>query len=173
MISKTLQDAFNKQLNAETFSAYLYWSMSAYFESKNLAGAATWMRAQAQEEMAHAVKFYDYLNERGGRVILAAIDPPETKWDSPLAVFEAVYRHEQKVTGMINNLVNLASQEGDHASGVFLQWFVTEQVQEEATANEVIGKLKLMAGAPGALFMMDRELGQRVFAAPPAEGESQ
>ncbi len=171
MIDKKVQDAFNGQLNAEVFSAYLYWSMAYYFESMNLAGFANWMRCQAQEEMVHATKFADFINERGGRVRLAAIDGPGTDWESPLAVFEAAYAHEQKVTTMINGLVDLAEGISDHASKIFLQWFVTEQVEEEASADEVVQKLKLMADAPGGLFMLDRELATRVFTPPPAAGQ--
>ena len=170
MIDKNIQTAFNDQLNAETYSAYLYWSMAYYFESVNLAGFANWMRCQVQEEMVHATKFADFINERGGRTLLKAIDGPPTDWDSPLAVFQNAYAHEQKVTGLINGLVDLAEEVGDHASKIFLQWFVTEQVEEEASADEVVQKLKLMADAPGGLFMLDRELATRVFTPPAAEG---
>jgi len=170
MISEKIQQAFNDQINAETHSAYLYWSMVAYFESINLTGFASWMRCQVQEEMVHATKFFDFINERGGRVGLTAIEAPATEWDSPLAAFEAAYTHEQYITGRINDLVQLAREENDHAAEIFLQWFVTEQVEEEASADEVVQQLKLMAGAPGGLFMLDRELGQRVFAPPAAEG---
>lgn len=172
MIDKKVQDAFNGQLNAETYSAYLYWSMSAYFEEINLKGFAHWMRCQAQEEMVHAMKFYTHSLERGGRVVLAAIDAPQTEWDSPRAVFEAAYGHECKVTALINGLVDLAREQKDHASEAFLQWFVTEQVEEEASADEVVQKLKLMADAPGGLFLLDQELGRRVFTPPPAEGSA-
>jgi len=170
MISEKMQDALNGQLNAELYSAYLYVSMSAYFESMNLRGFANWMRVQAQEEVVHAYKFYSHLNERGGRVILPQIDGPPTEWDSPLAAFEAVYEHEQKVTGLINDLVDLAVAERDHATNNFLQWFVTEQVEEEASASEVVEGLKLIGDAKAELFMLDRELGQRVFT-PPATAE--
>ena len=170
MISEKIQQAFNDQINAETHSAYLYWSMVAYFESINLTGFASWMRCQAQEEMVHATKFFDFINERGGRVRLTAIEAPATEWDSPLAAFEAAYTHEQYITGRINDLVKLAREENDHAAEIFLQWFVTEQVEEEASADEVVQQLKLMAGAPGGLFMLDRELGPRVFTPPATEG---
>lgn len=163
MLTEKMQEALNKQINAEFYSAYLYLSMSAYFESIDLAGFARWMRVQAQEELTHAMKIYDYVNERGGRVVLYPIEGPPTEWDSPLATFEAAYRHEQKVTGLINELVNLAQEEKDHATYIFLQWFVTEQVEEEASAKEVVQKLKLAGNAPGALFMLNRELGQRIF----------
>ena len=171
MLNSKIQDAFNGQLNAETFSSYLYLSMSAYFDSQNLAGMSSWMRVQAQEELTHAVKFYDYINERGGRVVLKAVDAPETEWDSPLAAFEHVYAHEQKVTGLINDLVDLALAERDHATHIFLQWFVSEQVEEEDSANEVVQKIKLMGDASGGLFMLDRELGQRIFTPPSQASE--
>ena len=171
MISKKMEEALNGQVNAELYSAYLYLSMESYFKSLNLNGFAGWMRVQTQEEAAHAMKIYDFINERGGRAILKAIEGPETEWDSPLAVFEAVYVHEQKVTGLINDLVDLAIKEKDHATNTFLQWFVNEQVEEESSADEVVQQLKMMENAPGGMFMLDRELGQRVFTPPAAEGE--
>ena len=171
MIAKKIQDAFNEQLIAETYSAYLYWSMAGYFESRNLKGFSNWMICQAQEEMVHAMKFFRFVNDRGGRVALTAIEAPPAEWDSPLAVFEAAYKHECKVSAMINALVDLALADKDHAANSFLQWFVTEQVEEEASADEVVQKLKLMADAPGGLFMLDQELATRIFTPPPAEGE--
>jgi len=170
MLSEKMQDALNGQLNAELYSAYLYASMSAYFESINLRGFANWMRVQAQEEVVHAYRFYNFVNERGGRVVLGPVEGPPTEWDSPLAAFEAAYGHEQKVTGLINELVDLAVSEKDHATNNFLQWFVSEQVEEEASANEVVQKLNLVGEATGGLFMLDREMGQRVFT-PPATAE--
>lgn len=169
MIGKKMQEALNEQVNAEFYSAYLYLSMVAYFESKNLSGFATWMRAQTQEEVMHAMKIYDYVNERGGRVTLKAIEGPPTEWDSPPAAFEAAYQHERKVTGLINDLVNLAIEEKDHAANTFLQWFVNEQVEEETSVDNVVQNLKMAQDAPGAMFMIDRELGQRVFTPPAAE----
>ena len=171
MISKKMEKALNTQVNAELYSAYLYLSMESHFKSLNMNGFANWMRIQTQEEMMHAMKIYEFINERGGRVTLKAIDGPPTKWDSPLAVFEAVYAHEQKVTGLINDLVNLAIEEKDHATNSFLQWFVNEQVEEESSADEVVQQLKMMENAPGGMFMLDRELGQRVFAPPATKGE--
>jgi len=164
MLSKKIQDTINTQINAETYSAYLYFSMSAYFESINLKGFANWMRVQAQEELAHVIKFYDYVNERGGRVILRLVEGPPSEWNSPLAVLEHTYRHEQKVTGMIYNLVNLAIEESDHATHSFLQWFISEQVEEEASADEILQKLKLLGDAPGGLFILDRDLAARASA---------
>jgi len=117
------------------------------------------------------MKIYGFIDERGGRITLKAIDGPQTKWDSPLAVFKEIYKHEQKVTSMINNLVNLAIEEKDHATNAFLQWFVNEQVEEEASADQVIQQLKMMEKAPGGMFMLDRELAQRVFTPPANEGE--
>jgi ferritin len=166
-----MQEALNKQINAEIYSAYLYLSMSAHFQSVNLAGFANWMRVQWQEELAHALKFYDYVNERGGRVVLQPVEAPPSAWDSPLALFEHVHQHEQKVTGMINKLVDLAVEIRDHATNNVLQWFVAEQVEEEASADEVVQKLKLVGDDPSALFMIDRELAQRVFVPPAAATE--
>lgn len=168
MLSEKIQQALNEQINAELYSSYLYLSMQAYFESINLAGFANWMKAQTQEELMHAIKIYDFVNERNSRVLLKAIDKPPTEWNSPLDVFEQVFKHEQKVTVLINNLVNLAADEKDHATASFLQWFVNEQVEEEASADAVRQQLKLMEAAPGGLFMLDRELSKRVFTPPPA-----
>ena len=166
MLSKKMEAALNSQFNAETYSAYLYLSMAAYFQSISLGGFANWMRVQAQEELTHAMKFYDFINERGGRVTLTAIDAPPTKWKSILDVFEATLSHEQKVTSLINDLVNLALKEKDHASQIFLQWFVSEQVEEEDSADEIVQKLKLIGDAGGGIFMLDREFAQRTFVAP-------
>lgn len=171
MMNKNIEAALNKQLNAELYSSYLYLSMSAYFKSINLPGFASWMRVQTQEELVHAMKFYDFINERGGRVTLQKIDSPPTNWASPLNAFESAHKHEQKVTGLINDLVNLAVGEKDHATNIFLQWFVTEQVEEEASADEVVQKLKLVGKDSGGLFMLDGEMGQRVFTPPAASAE--
>ena len=168
MVGNKMHDALNKQVNAELFSAYLYLSMSAYFESINLTGCATWMRVQAQEEMTHAMKLYDYIHETNGKVTLTAIDAPQSEWSSPLEVFEHVYKHEQKVTGLINDLMNLAVAEKDYATSNFLQWFIAEQVEEESSANAIVHKIKLLGDARGALFMLDRELGART-STPPAK----
>ena len=166
MLKENIQNALNKQLNAEIYSAYLYLAMSAYFESTNLKGFANWMQVQAQEEMAHAMKFYTYIFERGGRVTLSALDAPPKKWESPIAVFESTLQHEKKVTGLINGLVDLASSEKDHATCNFLQWFVDEQVEEETSADEMVQKTKLVADEHDGLFILDKELGQRVFTPP-------
>jgi ferritin len=171
MLSKKLESELNKQLNAELYSAYLYLSMAAYYESKNLKGFANWMNVQAQEEQVHGMKIYDYINGRGGRVQLAVIEAPPVEWSSVVDVFDNVYSHEQKVTGLINNLVNIATEEKDHATVNFLQWFVAEQVEEEASASEVLEQLKFIDGKGSGIFMLDRELKQRVFSPPAATAE--
>ncbi len=160
-MNNKIQDALNNQINAELYSAYLYLSMSAYFESINLKGFASWMRVQSNEEVTHAMKIFDFLNERGGRVLLSQIEKPTTEWDSSLAAFKAVYMHEQKVTGMINALVDLSIEEKDHALNNFLQWFVAEQVEEESSACDVVKMLELVGSAGNGIFMLDRELGKR------------
>ena len=161
MLSKTIQDAMNEQIKNELYSAYLYLSMSAYCEAANLPGFAHWMRVQAQEEVAHAMKFYDFIYERGGRVVLQAIDQPPVEFQSPLNVFEQTLEHEQKVTALIHDLYTLAVQEKDYASQAFLQWFVTEQVEEEASATQIVETLKMIGDKGHALLMLDRELGKR------------
>jgi ferritin len=161
MISKKMSKALAKQINAEMYSAYLYLSMSAHCTHANLNGAAKWLMAQAGEEMTHARKFYDYLNSQGERVVLEAIGKPPSEFESLKDVFEAVLTHERKVTGMIGKLADLAASENDHATGIFMQWFVTEQVEEEESAGEVLARLELAGDAKGALFMIDRELGAR------------
>ena len=168
MISSKIADAFNKQVNAELYSAYLYCSMAAYFLKENLPGFANWMNVQAQEEMTHAMKFYNYLLERQSAVKLTAIDGPPTDWNGPLAVFQDALKHEQKVTSLINGLMEVAIAEKDHASQIFLQWFISEQVEEEASADAIVQRLKLMGGAPGGIFMLDKELGGRTFTSPAA-----
>ncbi|MBN1911889.1 MAG: ferritin [Pirellulales bacterium] len=169
MLNPKIEGAFNAQINAELYSSYLYLSMSAYFESKSLPGMAHWMRLQAQEEAGHAMKMFDFVNERNGRVLLKAVDAPATEWASPLAVFEVVYEHECKVTGLINDLTSLALEEKDHAAGIFLQWFVTEQVEEEANALAIVDKLKLVGDQGVPLYMLDKELGQRTVSPAAAE----
>ncbi len=171
MIKDTVEKALISQFTAELYSSYLYLSMSSYFSFNNLNGFANWMRVQAQEELMHAMKFYDYVIERGGRVIVTAIEAPPAEWDSPLAVFKHVYEHEQKVTGLINDLVNKAIEEKDHATTAFLQWFVTEQVEEESSADEIVQKLNLVGDQGSGILMLDQELGQRVFTPPAQEGE--
>lgn len=166
MLDKEMEEAINKQLNAELYSSYLYLSMEAFFETIDLSGFARWMRAQAQEELTHAMKFYDYLVTRGARVTLTEIETPPTEWESTLAVFDHVYKHEQLVTGLINKLVDLSMSLSDHATTNFLQWYVAEQVEEEESASGVLQKVKLAGEASSALLMLDQELGQRVFNPP-------
>jgi ferritin len=161
MIGKKMLDALNEQINAELYSAYMYQAMAAYFEAGNLRGFAHWMQLQAKEEQGHAKKMYDFLVDRGGRVALKAIAAPPAEWKSALAVFEDTYAHEQKVTGLIHKLVDLAGAEKDHAATVFLAWFVTEQVEEEAHASEIVEKLKMIKEHPQGLLMLDAHLGAR------------
>jgi len=169
MLSEKMEAMLNKQINREFFASYLYLSMAAYFDSMNLQGFAKWMRAQTQEEVVHAMKFFDQVSERGGTVRLETLEAPPAEWDSPRAALEAAYGHEQKVTGWINELVDAARSESDHASDIFLQWFVTEQVEEEQSTDAVVQQLKLIGVSSQALLMLDRELGQRVFTPPPAK----
>ncbi len=172
MLKKSIEKAFNEQINAETYSAYLYWSMSAWCEANNLPGFANWMRIQAQEEMTHALKFYTHVLERGGQVKLTTIDGPETEWKDIEAVFAATLKHENYVTERINSLVDLAIKEKDHASNQYLQWFVNEQVEEEKNAEQILGQLKIMGKQPGAaLYMLDKEMAARVFTPPAAPAE--
>jgi ferritin len=166
MLKEKIEAALNDQLNFEFYSAYIYLSMSAYFESIDLKGCSQWMKAQTQEEMLHAMKFFDFIAERGGRVMLKQIDSPETQWESPLKAFENALHHEGIVTEKINHLMDLAQQEKDHATQIFLQWFISEQVEEEASVNAVVQRLKLAGDNPGPLFMLDRDLSARVFTMP-------
>lgn len=158
---KELANEMNVQINKEIYSAYLYWAMSAYCESLNLKGAANWFQSQAGEEMVHAMKFYHFLLERGEEVELLQIDQPEKEWKNLLAVFEQAYEHEQFVTSRINLLVKMARENDDYASENFLQWFIAEQVEEEASALEIVQKLKLVGDHPQGLFMIDAELAKR------------
>ena len=160
-MTEKVENALNAQFNAELFSSYLYLSMNAYFRSINLDGFANWMYQQAKEELIHAMKFYDFIIQRGGRVIPAAVSAPPNEWESPLVVFEETLAHEQKVTGLVNDLVDIANAEHDHATQIFLQWFVTEQIEEEESAGGVLEQLKLLQDNQSGLFMVDRELAQR------------
>jgi len=169
MLNDKMQSALNTHINAEIYSAYLYYAMSAHFETRNLKGMAHWMRVQAQEELVHMQKFFAYINDRDGKVELGKVGAPPSEWRSPVAVFQDVYTHECKVSGLINRLVDMAQSEGDRATYSFLQWFVSEQVEEEATAKEIVGQLTLVGEQGHALFMMDRELGQRIFTPAPTQ----
>lgn len=161
MISQTVQDALNTQLKNELYAAYVYLSMSAYFEAANLPGFAHWMRTQSQEELEHAMKFYDFINDRDGRVMLQAIDQPPLEFESPLEVFERALAHEQQVTAAIHQLYTLAGQEQDYASQSFLHWFLDEQVEEEKNATQIVETLKMIGDQGEALFLLDRELAGR------------
>lgn len=166
MIKERLQQAINEQINKEFYSAYLYLSMSAYAESINLKGFANWLKVQYHEENAHAEIFFNYLNERGGRVLLKEIAKPQENWQSITEVFEKVLEHERSVTESINKLMDLAIEERDHATVSFLKWFVDEQVEEEANAEEILNNLKLAEGNKGALFMLDKEMATRTYVPP-------
>jgi ferritin len=160
-LSKNLQDAINGQIREELASAYIYLSMAAYFEAENLPGFAHWMRAQSQEEMEHAMKFYGHVNERGGRVLLQAIPEPPAEFEGPLDVFQKALDHERYISSCIIDLYKLAQQEGEYASYSLLQWFVDEQVEEEDNASEIVELLQLAGEKGHALIMLDRQLAQR------------
>lgn len=169
MLTVKMQNTLNDQINAEIWSAYLYLSMSAYFEDKGLPGFANWMRVQADEENMHAMKIFDYINERSGRVILKPIADVQTEWMSTLDAFEDTLKHEQHVTSLINNLMDIAIEEKDHATQSFLKWFIDEQVEEEASVNEILDQLRLVEGTGNGLFMLDREMKTRSLPTETAE----
>ncbi len=168
MISQEMREALNTQINEEMYSSYLYLQMAAGFASNNLPGFASWMNVQVQEETFHAMKLYNYIIERGGHVRLLAIAEPPAEWDSTLAAFEAALAHEQRISGCFDKLIALAKQQGDNATEIFLQWFVTEQVEEEAAADEIVQRIKLMGDAPGGIFMLDQQMAARTFQQPAA-----
>lgn len=161
MIGKTMQDAMNEQINKELFSSYLYLSMAAHFEAKNLPGFASWMRIQEVEEREHAMKFYDHLLERGGKVELKAIAAPKVEWKSSLELFEEVAKHEAMITASIYSLFELAQKEKDYPVQVMLQWFISEQVEEEKNATEILENLKLIEDRGTAVLMLDHRLAKR------------
>ena len=173
MIAKKLNDAFNKQINEEMFSAHLYLSMAAYFDSQNLPGFSFWFKLQAREEMFHAMRFYNHLVERGGVVELFALKDPQKKWQSAQKVFENALHHEEFITGCINKLMDLSLAENDHASRSLLTWFVDEQVEEEASVSEVLDKLKMVAGQAHMLYMLDKEMATRTPGIDPYVGAPQ
>jgi len=168
MLSENMTDALNNQLNKEVYSAYLYMSMSAYSSYSGLKGFANWFMVQYQEEMAHAMKIYDYIDSQGQQVKLMAIDQPPTEFESSLDMFEKTLKHEQFVTKSINDLVDLAISEKDHATNIFLQWFVTEQIEEEGNDNEILSRLRIVGEDGNGLLMVDKELSARVFTPPGA-----
>lgn len=163
MISKKVEETLNQQINKEIYSAYLYQSMSAHTEFLGLKGFANWFAIQVQEELSHAQKIYDYVNDQGGKVTLMAIEQPPSEFESPLDMFEKTLAHEQFITKSINELVDLALKENDHATQIFLQWFVTEQIEEESNDNDIISKLKFIGKDGNGLLMLDKELGARIF----------
>ena len=161
MFSGKVQEAMNEQIKNELYSAYIYLSMAAHFEAVNLSGFAHWMRMQSNEEVEHAMKFFDFINERGGRVELRAIEQPPVEWGSPLSIFETALGHEQKVTGMINNIYEIAVADKDYASQIMLQWFIDEQVEEEKSAGEIVETLKMFGERDTVVLLLDRQLGER------------
>ncbi len=173
-IKKEMQDAINDQINAEMFSAYLYLSMASYFEDENLPGFSNWMRCQYMEETMHAMKFFNFLNERGGKALLQPIEGPDTTWGSYAELFDAVVKHEEYITGRINKLVTLSRKLEDYASESFLMWYVDEQVEEEDSANAILTKLKRIKDSSNALYQLDNELAGRalsVLAVPTIMGQ--
>ena len=166
MISEKMEKAFNDQINKELYSEYLYLSMQAYFERLNLKGFVNWMQVQVQEEHAHALGMFDYLNQRGGTVTLEAIDKPQTDWASPLAVFEQVLEHEEYVTSRINALMDVAEEVKDRAALSFLDWYLKEQVEEEDSVGNVLATLKLIGDDKKALLMLDKDLAARTYVQP-------
>jgi ferritin len=163
MINQKLEKALNEQINKEMYSAYLYMSMSAYSTNIGLNGFSNWFMVQYHEEMEHAMRIYNYINDHGGKVILKAIDEPPTTFKDPLDMFNKTLKHEKFVTKLINELMDLAISEKDHATQIFLQWFVTEQIEEEANDNEILDKLNLIGKQGNGIYLIDKELGQRVF----------
>ncbi len=161
MLSKPVQDAMNEQIKNELYSAYLYLSMAAHFESTNLPGFAHWMKIQATEEVKHSMKFFGYIHERGGKVTLKAIEQPPVEFKTPLDIFKMAYKHEQKVTAMIHKMYELSLKENDYPSQVMLQWFVKEQVEEEKSAETIIEQLKMAGDSSAALLMADRQFAER------------
>lgn len=166
MLNKNVEEALNEQLNREMYSAYLYMSMSSDSTNKGLKGFANWFMVQYHEEMFHAMKFYDYINLQGGRALLKSLSQPPSAFESPLDMFRKTLEHEQFITKSINDLMELAIAEKDHATRIFLQWYVTEQVEEESNDNEIIAQLKIIRDDPQGLMMLDRELAARITTVP-------
>lgn len=166
MLNKKMEDALNEQINREMYSAYLYMAMSAYSSNKGLKGFANWFMVQYHEEMFHAMKIYEYLNLQGGRSILKTLQQPPSDFESALDMFNKTLEHEQFITRSINDLMELAISEKDHATRIFLQWYVTEQVEEESNDNEIIAQLNIIKADPNGLMMLDRELAARITTVP-------
>ena len=169
MMNEKLEKAFNDQINAELYSAYLYLSMHAYLERMNLKGFANWMNVQFQEEHAHAMGMYNYVHERCGKVVLQKIEQPKTDWENPVDLFEDVLKHEKYVTSRINDLADIADEVKDRAAVSFLDWYIKEQVEEESNASNILKTLKQICDAPQCIYMLDKELAQRVYNAPVIE----
>ena len=171
MINQKVGKILNSQVNKELYSAYLYLSMSAYFSDKGLLGFANWMRIQAQEEQAHAMLIYDFLINRGEKVVLTAVDAPPKSWENSLSVMEEVLKHEVYVTGLINNIISIAEEVKDRATISYMNWFIDEQVEEEANSQDIISKLKLIGEDKSALYLLDKDLAARVFVQPTINGK--
>ena len=169
MLPERINNTFNDQIREELFSSYLYLSMHNYCESIGLKGFANWMKVQAQEELFHAIKLQDYINERGGRVTLLAIEQPKTEWNSIEEVMEETYKHEQHITSCFNRIMDLAIEEKDYASHSIIRWYIDEQVEEESSVEDILNRMKLMENSKHGLFMLDRDLGQRTFTWPTGE----
>ncbi len=164
MLKDSVQEALNEQVKHEFYSAHVYLAMCAWFEDQGLPGFASWMRMQYQEELGHGIRIFDFINDRDGKVIIEGVDAPPTSWDSPLAAFEAAYENEKAVSKSIDDLYDLAGKENDHATRVMLQWFITEQVEEEASTKQAVDRLKLAGNDSSALLVLDQQLGSRTSA---------
>jgi len=163
MLNKKIEKAINAQITEEVFSAHIYLSMSSWFETQNLKGFANWMYIQYQEELTHAMKFFKYINERGGQGIIDAIKKPDTDWKNPVLALKETLKHEEFITKKINDLVSLARQEKDYATENMLSWYVTEQVEEEKNATDILNELNMIGESKTALLILDKQLGTRVF----------
>jgi ferritin len=166
MLKKSMQKAINDQINAEIYSSYLYLSMAGHCQANDLNGMANWFRVQAQEELVHVMKFFSYVTDKGGRALLEAVAKPPGDWTSPQDLFQNVLAHEESVTARINKLLEQAAKENDHTTVTFLQWFVNEQIEEEASVRQIIGQLKLMGDSGQGIYLLDRELATRIFVMP-------
>lgn len=161
MLKDSIQEALNDQVKHEFYSAHVYLAMCAWFEDQGLPGFASWMRMQYQEELGHGIRIFDFINDRDGKVIIEGVSAPPTSWESPLAAFEAAYENEKAVSKSIDDLYDLAGKENDHATRVMLQWFITEQVEEEASTKQAVDRLKLAGNDSSALLVLDQQLGSR------------